>query len=140
MIKIMFGVAFGIVLAGLATMAIKVTLVEAVLEQFQPSKQEKELSAYQAEVKLEHLRQEQQQALRQQALRQQAIQAQRERDAIQNARQEQQFKAEYKKPAQCYNIQNHETRINCGNHYIRAKQDFAKKFITAQQNQITANR
>lgn len=135
MIKIMFGVAFGIVLAGLATMAIKVTLVEAVLEQFQPSKQEKELSAYQAEVKLEHLRQEQQQALRKQA-----IQAQRERDAIQNARQEQQFKAEYKKPAQCYNIQNHETRINCGNHYIRAKQDFAKKFITAQQNQITANR
>lgn len=135
MIKIMFGVAFGIVLAGLATMAIKVTLVEAVLEQFQPSKQEKELSAYQAEVKLEHLRQEQQQALRQQA-----IQTQRERDAIQNARQEQQFKAEYKKPAQCYNIQNHETRINCGNHYIRAKQDFAKKFITAQQNQITANR
>lgn len=73
--------------------------------------------------------------------------AQGEGDAIKNAQQraektardlqqEQAFKAEYKKPTECYNMQNHETRIVCGNHYIRARSDFAKKFATAQQ-QIT---
>lgn len=124
LLKIILGVAFGIVLAGLVTMAIKLMFVGAVLEQFQPSKQEKELSAYQAEMKLEHLKQEQEQVLQQRA-----IQAQRAENTARDTRQKQSFKSQYKKPAECYDIQNHETRVNCANHYMRAKAAFDNNMI-----------
>ena len=37
------------------------------------------------------------------------------------------FDAEYKKPAECYNIENHATRVNCSNQYMRARAAFDKE-------------
>lgn len=144
MLKIMFGVAFGIVLAALAILGINLMFVQEILKPFQPNQQEKELSAYQAEVKLERLKQEQQQVLQQRAIQAQraeeAIRSERQHaeNAARDAQQERSFKDEYKKPAECYDIQNHETRMNCANHYIRAKAAFAKKLITMPQDHIAS--
>lgn len=157
MIKIMFGVAFGIVLAALAIMTIQFMFFGTILKEFLPNQQEKDLKIYQAEMELKRLKQEQQQLLQQKA-----IQAQREeetirvaqqraenakRDAQQRAeinardlRQDEAFKAQYKKPSQCYNMQYHEMRVNCANHYIRARAEFAKKYAIAEQNQIANNK
>lgn len=119
MIKIMFGVVFGIVLAGLSTLTIRLMLVQALLTPFGPTPEEKELRAYQAEVKLDHLKHEQQQVLQRRV-----VQIQRAEDARKSDQQSQRFKAQYQKPVECYNIQNHEMRVNCANHYIRAKAAF----------------
>lgn len=35
------------------------------------------------------------------------------------------FKAQYKKPPECYNMQNHVTRMFCANDYIRAREAYA---------------
>ena len=144
-IKIMLGATFGIVFAGLATLAIKLVFVQAILEPFMPIQQEKELRAYQAEVKLDNLKQEQQQILEQrtnQAKRkEEAIRAAQQRAEInaRDLRQNEAFKAQYKKPSQCYNIQYHEMRVNCANDYIRARADFAKKYALTEQNQTANN-
>lgn len=37
------------------------------------------------------------------------------------------FKKQYKKPAECYDMKDNATRINCANMYMRAKADFDSK-------------
>ncbi|WP_331817637.1 hypothetical protein [Methylobacter sp. Wu1] len=34
------------------------------------------------------------------------------------------FKAQYRKPEKCYNVQDNETRVDCANDYIRARKAF----------------
>lgn len=47
-------------------------------------------------------------------------------EVIQTNSIDQEFKAQYKKPEECYNMKDHETRMFCANSYIRAKATFKK--------------
>ena len=49
---------------------------------------------------------------------------------IQARNETQSFDAQYKKPDECYNIENHATRVKCSNDYMRARAAFEKEHKT----------
>lgn len=48
--------------------------------------------------------------------------------ALQSAREQvKDFKKIYKKPEDCYNMKNNETRVRCANHFMQARREFEKE-------------
>ena len=134
MLKIMFGVCLGIVLAGVITssgnLLIAGALLKAATTSFQSTvqnNQQKTLSSLNLP--------EQQEASKiidtmgKQILnnsRSEQVRLRSESALIQAKNETKDFNAIYKKPKECLDIKDNATRINCANAYIRARKAFVK--------------
>jgi hypothetical protein len=139
MLKISFGVAFGILLATLVIVAGKVWFISAVfdgladnLKQWRqtsipvsvPSRVDTPEIAQLPTREAVKAGEQMGQGMPPQNPRNEQIRIKSENAVLQARAETQGFNAQYKRPEECYNMKDAATRINCANAYMRARRAF----------------